>query len=135
MPEQKIPYPDLDTPAILVDLDKLEANISVMAHMVAQAGLKLRPHTKVHKGTYIPELQIKAGACGVSISKLGEAAVYADAGIRDIMIVHPFYGDYKMAALKNLLAKAEISCVLDSIKQAEAISQVGMAVGKKVPGR
>ncbi len=61
--KQGIPYSTLDTPAVLVDMDKLEANISRMAHMTDQAGLKLRPHTKIHKSMYITELQIKAGAC------------------------------------------------------------------------
>ena len=126
-------FSTLDTPAILVDMDKLEANISEMAHMAAKAGLNLRPHTKVHKSTYISKLQIKAGAHGVSVSKLGEAAVYANDGINDIMIVHPFFGDHKLAALKNLLTKAKISCVVDSIKGAEGVSQVGLAVGGKIP--
>ncbi len=133
MVNQKVPYPDLDTPAILVDLDKLEANISRMAKMTAEAGFKLRPHTKIHKGTYIPELQIKAGACGVSVSKLSEAAVYVDAGIEGVEIVHPFYGDHKLRALKELVARAEIRCVVDSIQGAEGISQVGTAMGKKIP--
>ena len=133
MIKQKASYSDLDTPAILVDMDKLEANISRMAHMTSEAGLKLRPHTKIHKSTYIPKLQIKAGACGVSVSKLSEAAVYVDAGIKGVEIVHPFYGDHKLRALKNLIAKAEITCVVDSIKGAEGISQVGQAVGRKIP--
>lgn len=133
MSNNGVPFSSLDSPAILVDMDKLEANISAMARMTAEAGLKLRPHTKCHKTTYISELQIRAGACGVSLSKLGEAAVYVDAGIRDVMIVHPFCGDHKLAALKDLLAKAEISCVVDSIKGAEGLSQVGLAIDKKIP--
>ena len=133
MTRQKIPFPSLDTPAILVDLDKLESNINAMARMTAEAGIKLRPHTKVHKSTYVAKLQLKAGACGLSVSKLSEAAVYADAGITNIMIVHPFYGDHKLAALKNLLPKADISCVIDGIEGAEAISQVGLAGGRKLP--
>jgi D-serine deaminase-like pyridoxal phosphate-dependent protein len=126
-------YPTIDTPAILVDLDKLEANIDSMAQRAADAGLKLRPHTKVHKSTYVSDLQIKAGAIGVSVSKLGEAVVYADAGQGDIMVVHPFYGDHKFAALKSLVERADISCVVDSVEGALGISQVGQAVDKKIP--
>ena len=125
---------NLDTPAILVDLDKLEANINAMAHTVKEAGLRLKPHNKIHRTAYISELQIKAGACGVSVSKIGEAAILFEAGIKNITVVHPFYGDHKLAKLKHLLeANAEITCVVDSIKGATAISQVGMELGRKAP--
>ena len=133
MASNAVLYSDLDTPAILVDLDKLKANIHAMAQVAADAGLRLRPHTKVHKGTYVSELQIEAGAIGVSVSKLGEAAVYADAEQRDIMVVHPFYGDHKLSALKALLSKADISCVVDSVEGAQGIAEVGRAADKKVP--
>ena len=126
-------YPDLDTPSILVDLDKLQANIDSMARMTADAGIKLRPHTKVHKGTYISELQLQAGAIGVSVSKLSEAAVYADAGQRDIMVVHPFYGDHKLSALKSLVPRSDISCVVDSVEGAKGIGEVGVATDRRVP--
>ena len=126
-------YPELDTPAVLVDLDKLQANIDSMAGMAAEAGIKLRPHTKVHKGTYISDLQIAAGAIGVSVSKLGEAAVYADAGQSDIMVVHPFYGHHKLKALRALHTRADISCVVDSLEGARAIGEVGEAADRNVP--
>ena len=133
MVREDVLYPELDTPAVLVDLDKLQANIDSMAGMAAEAGIKLRPHTKVHKGTYISELQIDAGAIGVSVSKLGEAAVYADAGQSDIMVVHPFYGHHKLKALRALHARADISCVVDSVEGAKAIGEVGEASDKDVP--
>ena len=133
MVSEDVLYPDLDTPAILVDLDKLQTNIDAMASMAAEVGIKLRPHTKVHKGTYISELQIAAGAIGVSVSKLGEAAVYADAGQSDIMVVHPFYGHHKLKALHALHARANISCAVDSVDGAKAIGGVGEASNRKVP--
>lgn len=133
MKNKAIPFPALDTPAILVDLDRLEANIQAMAAMAAEAGLELRPHTKVHKGTYVSQLQMEAGALGVSISKVSEAAIYANAGITDITIVHPFYSDHKFTALKALLPRTQIRCVVDSLKGAEGLAQVGLAVGKNVP--
>ena len=133
MVSEDVLYPDLDTPAILVDLDKLQTNIDAMASMAAEAGIKLRPHTKVHKGTYVSELQIAAGAIGVSVSKLGEAAVYADAGQSDIMVVHPFYGHHKLKALHALHARANISCVVDSVDGAKAIGGVGEASNRRVP--
>jgi len=126
-------YPSLDTPSVLVDLDKLETNITAMAAMTAEAGLTLRPHTKVHKGTYVSQLQMEAGAAGVSISKISEAAVYARAGIDDITVVHPFYGDHKLAMLRDILPQTHIRCVVDSLEGAKALGQVGQATGKNVP--
>ncbi len=133
MVRKDVLYPDLDTPSIVVDLDKLQGNIDAMASMAAKAGIKLRPHTKVHKGTYVSGLQLDAGAIGVSVSKLGEAAVYADAGQSDIMVVHPFYGHHKLKALHALHTRADISCVVDSVEGARAIGEVGAASDKEVP--
>ena len=123
----------LDTPAVLVDLDRLEANIGAMATMAAKAGLSLRPHTKVHRSPYISRLQIEAGAIGVSVSKLSEAEVYAKAGINDIMVVHPFVGEHKLATLKALVQRARISCVVDGVEGARGISQVATAVRAGIP--
>jgi len=133
--KQSIPYAELDTPAILLDMDKFEANISRMAHMTTQAGLKLRPHSKIHRSTYVAHKQIEAGACGIGVAKLSEAKVYVDDGIKDVEILHPFCGEHKMRAFKDLVARpeAEISCMVDMVEQADAISQVGIAVGKKIP--
>ncbi len=125
---------NIDTPAILIDLDKLDSNIKAMATMVKGAGLKLKPHNKIHRSAYISELQLAAGAYGVSVSKIGEAVILFEAGIKNITIVHPFYGDHKLAKLKYLLvSKAEITCVVDSIEGATAISKMGMEIGMKVP--
>jgi D-serine deaminase-like pyridoxal phosphate-dependent protein len=81
----------------------------------------------------VAELQLKAGARGVSISKVSEAAVYVNAGITDIIIVHPFYGDHKFGALKELLPRAQIRCVVDSLTGAQGLAQVGQAAGESVP--
>lgn len=61
MVKQNIPYPELDTPAALLDLDKLEANIAEMSQLAAEAGIKLRPHTKIHECVEIAKMQIKGG--------------------------------------------------------------------------
>ncbi len=70
MREQNIPYPSLDTPATLVDLNTLEANIREMSHLAAEAGVKLRPHIKVHENVSIARMQIDAGACGVEVGTI-----------------------------------------------------------------
>jgi len=135
MAKQNISYPSLDTPAVLVDLDKLEANINEAQRLAAIAEVKVRPHGKCHECAEITKMQIKAGAIGVSSAKLEEAERMAEEGIEDIMVLHPFYGDHKLEKLKRLISrpKLKLSCVVDMVEHAEGVSQVGQAIGKKIP--
>ncbi len=132
---QKIPYSTLDTPNVLVDMDKLETNIREMSQLATEAGVRLRPHTKVHESALIARMQIDAGACGIEVGSLDQAEPMAEEGVDDILIAHPFYGNHKLVTLKRLLNKPElkITVVIDMIEQAEGISQVGQAVGQKIP--
>jgi len=133
--KQSIPYAELDTPAILVDMDKLEANINEAQRLADSGGVKLRPVSKCHESAEIVRMQIKAGAIGVTCGKLEEALHMADEGIGGILILHPFYGDHKLEKLKQLVSRPnlEVHCTVDMVEQAEAISQVGQAIGKKIP--
>jgi len=133
--ETKIPYPDIDTPAVLLDLDKLEANIKEMSRLSAEAGVKLRPHVKVHESAFIAQMQMDAGACGIEVGPIDQAIAMAEAGFDDIIIAHPFYGNHKLEKLKKLVQKPgmKITAVVDMLEQAEGISQVGQAVGVKIP--
>jgi len=135
MPKQNIPYPELDTPAALLDMDKLEANIAEMSELAAEAGVKLRPHIKVHESAEIAKYQMDAGACGIEVGPVEQAIAMAEAGLNDIIIAHPFYGQHKLDKLKGLLEKpnTKIAVVVDMLEQAEGISQVGKALGKEVP--
>ena len=132
---QHICYPELDTPAVIVDMDKLEANISEAQRLADSAGVKLRPVSKCHECAEIVKMQIKAGAIGVTVGKLEEALHMADEGIGGILIIHPFYGDHKLEKLKQLVTRPnlEVHCTVDMVEQAEAISQVGQAIDKKIP--
>jgi len=136
MTEQKIHYPSLDTPAVLVYLNTLEANISDMSRLAAEAGVRLRPHIKVHENVSIAKMQIDAGACGVEVGAVEQAEAMAEQGIDDIVIAHPnFYGGPKGEILKKLLNQSalKLAMVVDMLEQAEIISQVAQAVGKKIP--
>ena len=135
MKEAKIPYSSLDTPAILVDMDKLEANIKEMAQLAKQAGVGLTPHSKCHKSPYICQLQMKAGAKGISVSKLSEAEVLINEGINDIEVVHPFIGEHKFRAFKKLFGNPGVSIkvTVDMMEQVEGLSQIGQALNRKIP--
>jgi len=136
MKQKGISFPSLDTPAVLVDMNKLEANIREMSRLVAEAEVRLRPHVKVHECAEIAKMQIEAGACGIEVGPAAQAEAMAEEGFSDIIIAHPgFYGGTKGETLKRLLNKPglKVSIVVDMLEQAEGISLVAQAVGKKVP--
>ena len=135
MPIEKVLYPSLDTPTVLVDLAKLEANIMEMTELATEAGLKLRPHTKVHESAMICKWQIEMGAQGIEVGPIAQAEAMVEEGINDILVAHPFYGEHKMEILRRILDKEEvkITVVVDMIEQADSISRVGQASGRKVP--
>ena len=136
MMQDSVPFPSLDTPAVLLNMDKLEANIREMSQLAVEAGVRLRPHVKVHECAEIAKMQIEAGACGIEVGSLGQAEAMAEAGLDDILIAHPgFYSELKLKTLKRLLNKPglKVKVMVDMFEQAEGISQAGQAVGRKVP--
>jgi D-serine deaminase-like pyridoxal phosphate-dependent protein len=135
MQKQNIPYPLLNTPTVLINLNKLETNIGEMQKAANEAGVKLRLHTKVHQSVAIAKMQLEAGACGIEVGVIDQAEPMAEEGIDDILIAHPFYGDHKLQMLKKLLIRPslKLSCVVDMVEQAEGISHVARDVGRIVP--
>src|ERR1700682_2955175 len=87
------------TPALLVDLDALEANLTRMAERVKQSGKKLRPHAKAHKCVEIAKRQIGAGATGISVATLGEAELMSKAGIPGLLLTSPVADPLKIARI------------------------------------
>lgn len=96
------PLRDLDTPAMLIDLDVMERNMRGMQKKADAAGVKLRPHTKTHRTPAIALLQEAAGAVGVTVAKLGEAEVMAAEGLKDIFIANEIVGAVKLERLRRL---------------------------------
>jgi D-serine deaminase-like pyridoxal phosphate-dependent protein len=132
---EKLLYPSIDTPAVLIDLARLEANIAEMTELAVEAGVKLRPHAKIHESAMICKWQIQRGAHGIEVGPIAQAEAMVEEGINDIIVAHPFYGEHKLEILKKILAREEvkITVVVDMIEQADSISKVGEAVGRKVP--
>src|SRR5262245_51548645 len=98
---------DLDTPALLVDLAVLEANIRRIAETCASHGVSWRPHLKGHKTAEIARMEQAAGAIGITCAKLGEAEIMASAGFRDILIANQIVGRLKVDRLIDLLDHAD----------------------------
>ncbi|MBI2755639.1 MAG: alanine racemase [Chloroflexi bacterium] len=113
---------DLDTPALVVDLDRLEANLARMAARCREAGVDLRPHTKTHKTPEIARLQVQHGARGMTVAKVGEAEVMAAAGFQDLFIAYPVLGDEKYRRLLRVMETADVRIGLDSYEVASAAS-------------
>lgn len=105
---------DLDTPAVLIDLDKLEQNIQRMAAFAAAQKINLRPHIKTHKIPQIAQRQLQAGAIGITCQKLGEAEVMVANGVDDILITYIMVGTQKLNRLAQLKRRANICTVVDS---------------------
>lgn len=118
---------ELDTPALVVDLGVLQRNVDEMASVAREAGIRLRPHTKTHKCPEIARMQVEAGASGITVAKLGEAEVMADAGFDDILVAYPIVGELKLARLRALRDRARVRVSLDSLAVAEGIGSVGSA--------
>ena len=95
----------LQTPALVIDLDMLERNIARMAEHARTVNIALRPHAKTHKCSEIARRQLEAGARGICVAKLGEAEALADAGIDSILITSPVVTDRGIARLTALNAQ------------------------------
>ncbi|MBS0532104.1 MAG: D-TA family PLP-dependent enzyme [Proteobacteria bacterium] len=105
---------DYGTPAVVIDMDRVERNIARIQAACTAAGVANRPHIKTHKNPTLAKMQIAAGAQGITCQKLGEAEVMADAGIDDILISYNLLGDEKMARLAALQAKANMTVAADN---------------------
>lgn len=104
----------LDTPVLLADLDILESNIAHIADSCRAHGVQWRPHFKGHKTLEIAQMQISAGAIGITCAKLGEAEILAGNGIKDILIANQIVGFHKVSRLMHLLELADVIVAVDS---------------------
>lgn len=125
-------YQELPTPALTIDLDILERNLQRMAGYCSQHGLGLRPHTKTHKAPEVGRMQIEHGAVGLSVAKVGEAEVMAAAGLDDILIAYPIWGEEKLRRIANMALERTILLSLDNEATAEGLSRAASAAGATV---
>jgi len=105
---------ELETPVPVVDIDRLEANISRLQAYLDEHGIANRPHIKTHKIPEIAQMQMAAGAIGITCQKVSEAEVMADAGFNDIFIPYNIIGESKLARLMALAKRAIVSVTADS---------------------
>lgn len=113
----------LNTPALLLDLDAFEANLAAMAARVDKLGLKLRPHAKAHKSGTIGRKQVEAGAIGISCANLDEAEAMARGGVESILITSPVVSPAGLDRLMALAARIkEPIVVVDNPANVDALA-------------
>ena len=112
--EPGAPVDEVDTPALLIDLDALEKNLDLMAALAREAGVKLRPHAKTHKSPVIARLQMARGAVGQCVQKVAEAEILAWGGVGDILISNEVAGSRKLARFAALSRICTAAICVDS---------------------
>ncbi len=117
-------YHELETPSVLIDLDRMERNITRMQALCDEAGVKLRPHIKTHKIPAIARQQIEAGAIGLACQKVSEATVFAEAGFNDILIPYNILGESKVNKLADLALYNRITVSADNMAVIDGLAVV-----------
>src|SRR5690348_4400027 len=119
-----MPLDEVDTPALVVDLDAFERNLRRLAERVGGVeGVRLRPHAKTHKCPVIALKQVELGAVGVCVQKVGEAEAMVYGGVRDVLVTNEIVGRQKLRRLAALGHGARIATCADDPGQVRALDE------------
>ena len=118
---------ELDTPALVVDLDIMERNLCRVAEYCKSNDLRLRPHTKTHKSPLIGRRQLDSGAVGLTVAKVGEAEVMLGSNTPDLLVAYPVIGRAKLDRLMQVAKHARVTVALDSLFAARQLSDAARA--------
>ena len=118
---------EVETPAIVVDLDIMERNLARVAEYARERGLRLRPHTKTHKSIRLARRQLELGAAGLTVAKTSEAEVMLEAGPADLLVAFPIVGRAKLERLMAVARRARVTVALDSVEAARPLSEAAQA--------
>ena len=122
---------DIPTPAVLIESSRLSKNLSAMQAAVNARGIRLRPHAKTHKSPYVAKLQIERGAVGICCAKLGEAEVFADAGVADIRLPYPL-NPVNADRVFALADRISLSFIVDDPAVAQQWSDLSSRRGRRL---
>lgn len=124
---------EVDTPALLVDLDAFEFNLDRMAELLAPTKVKLRAHAKTHKSPVIAKLQMARGAVGQCVQKVAEAEALAWGGIPDILVSNEVVGASKLARLCALAKISKVAVCADDAAQVAALESAAADAAIRLP--
>ena len=115
---------EVETPVAVIDLDRLEANLTELQSYVDEHGIELWPHTKTHKSPEIGRRQLELGAGGLTVAKTGEAQVFQEAGATAILVHYPPFGQDKWDRLADVVASGVVQTVaVDSAAPAAGLAE------------
>ncbi|MFI5099424.1 MAG: DSD1 family PLP-dependent enzyme [Actinomycetes bacterium] len=120
---------EVDTPALVVDLDVFEANLDRMAAFIAASGATLRPHAKTHKSPVVAAQQVARGAVGVCVQKVAEAEVMVAGGVGDVLVSNEVVGRSKVDRLVALARQASVGVCVDDLAQVRALDEAADRAG------
>jgi D-serine deaminase-like pyridoxal phosphate-dependent protein len=113
----------IDTPALVVDLERMDRAIERMASAMRERAVALRPHAKTHKSIEVARRQVAAGASGLTVGTIGEAETFVDGGLDDLFIAYPLVpGGPKADRLRAVARRARLRLGVDSAVGARAIA-------------
>ena len=124
---------ELDTPALLLDLDRFEANVRRLSGAIAAGGKDWRPHSKGHKSPWIARRQMELGAIGVTCAKVSEAEVMVDGGIPSVLVANELANRAKVERAARLQARAEVLICADDPFHVRLASEVASDLGVEIP--
>ncbi len=123
------PVTEIETPALLVDLDIMERNMDKMMEFLSQGTVGVRPHAKTHKTAPIARMQVEKGAIGITCATVGEAEVLVDGGIKDILITNRVVSENKIERAAILAKKADVKVAVDCKENLADISRLAVSHG------
>lgn len=128
------PIAEIETPALLIDLDALGRNLAKMAEFSRSSGVSVRPHAKAHKSLEIAQRQIAQGAVGLCAQTVGEAEVLVRGGICDVLLSNQIVSRHKLRRLAALARNARIALCFDAPDQVDAAAAVAREFGVELGG-
>ncbi|HEY8482358.1 MAG TPA: alanine racemase [Spirillospora sp.] len=127
-----LPLDELPTPALLVDRNRMEANLAATARSIGAAGVALRPHFKTSKCLAVARRQLAHGATGFTCATPAEVALLQDAGVEDVLWAHQPVGPAKVAFAVEAAARGGVTVALDSVEVARPLSEAAARAGVTV---
>jgi D-serine deaminase-like pyridoxal phosphate-dependent protein len=126
------PLHEIPTPALILDLPKVAANIEEMRRRMETVPAELRPHAKIHKSPVLGRMQLEAGAIGLTTATVWEATAMLEAGLSDVLIANQVVGPRKVAELARLAALGRVITLVDDAGNVEDISAAAVAAGTEI---
>jgi len=131
--EVGMPLDEVDTPALVIDLDAFERNLRRLSERIVGSPVKARPHAKTHKCPVIALKQVELGAVGVCVQKVSEAEAMVYGGVRDVLVTNEIVGRQKLRRLTSLAQTARVGVCADDESQVRAIDTAAGEAGVTLP--